>query len=138
VLHIHHQLNHLAVLACAVILWVLGALWYSPVLFAKPWMKALGFEKDNPDKKSLVPGMMASFVCDFILAFMLDHFIIWTGADTFAWGALTGFIVWIGFFAAPNLPQGIYENRPFKLFAINNGYWLVGLLIVGGVLAVWR
>ena len=35
-------------------------------------------------------------------------------ADTlhFGWGALIGFIVWIGFFAAPNLPQGIYEIVP--------------------------
>ena len=53
-------------------------------------------------------------------------------------GAFIGFLVWLGFFAAPNLPQGIYENRPFKLFAINNGYWLVGLLIVGVLLSVWR
>jgi hypothetical protein len=36
------------------------------------------------------------------------------------------------------LPQGIYEGRPFKLFAINQGYWLVGLMIVGAMLAVWR
>jgi hypothetical protein len=30
------------------------------------------------------------------------------------------------------------EQRPIKLFAINNGYWLVGRVIVGGLLAVWR
>jgi hypothetical protein len=77
-------------------------------------------------------------VCDLILAFVLEHLIFWSGASTFGWGALVGFIAWTGFFVAPNLPQGIYENRPFKLFAINNGYWLVGFLVVGGVLAVWR
>ena len=136
--HIHHELNHLAVIVCGVILWVLGALWYSPALFSKPWMALLGFGKEHPNKKSLVPGMIASFVCDVIVAFILDHLILWSGAATFGWGALVGFIVWAGFFAAPNLPQGIYENRPFKLFAINNGYWLVGLLIIGGVLAMWR
>jgi hypothetical protein len=53
-------------------------------------------------------------------------------------GAFIGCIVWLGFFAAPNFPQGIYERRPFKLFAINNGYWLVGLLLCGGLLAVWH
>jgi hypothetical protein len=137
VFHIHHQLNHLSILSSALILWILGAIWYSPVLFAKPWMKLLGFENGMPHKKSLVPGMMASFVCDFILAFILAHFIIWSGANTFGWGALVGVIVWIGFFAAPNLPQGIYENRSFRLFAINNGYWLVGLPIIGGVIAIW-
>ncbi|HSZ17439.1 MAG TPA: DUF1761 domain-containing protein [Terracidiphilus sp.] len=137
-LQLHHHLNQLSIFASALILWILGAIWYSPPLFSKPWMKLLGFDKYVPHKNTLVPGMMASFVCDFILSFVLANFIIWTGADTFAWGALTGLIIWIGFFVAPNLPQSIYENRPFRLFAINNGYWLVGLPLVGGVIAIWR
>jgi hypothetical protein len=135
--HLHH-LNLLAVLVSAVILWVLGALWYSPALFAKPWMAALGITPDPAKKKGLLAGMVASFVGDFILAFVMDHLILWSNAGSVHWGAVVGFLVWLGFFAAPNLPQGIYENRPFKLFAINNGYWLVGLIIVGILLAVWR
>jgi Protein of unknown function (DUF1761) len=134
--HLHH-FNLLAVLVSAVILWVLGAVWYSPALFAKPWMAALGITPDPAKKKGLLAGMIASFVGDFILAFMLDHIIVWAHAGS-VHGAFIGFIVWLGFFAAPNLPQGIYESRPFKLFAINNGYWLVGLIIVGILLAVWR
>ncbi len=134
----HLHFNHLAVIVSALILWFLGACWYSPVLFAKPWMALLGIQKDAPNKKSLVPGMITSLIGDLILSFMLAHFVIWSGATTFAWGALIGFICWLGFFVAPNFPQGIYENRPFKLFAINNGYWLVGLMAVGGLLAVWH
>ncbi len=136
--HIFHDLNHLAIIVSAVILWLLGAVWYSPALFAKPWMAIIGLKKDATKGSSMIAGMIASFICDLILAFILAHIVIWTQAATFGWGALVGFIVWIGFFAAPNLPQGIYEGRPFKLFAINSGYWLVGLMIIGGVLAVWR
>lgn len=135
--HLHH-LNPWAALVSAFILWILGAAWYSPVLFAKPWMAALGITPDPTKKKGLVPGMIASFVGDFILAFVLDHLILWANAGSWHGGAFVGFLVWLGFFAAPNFPQGIYENRPFKLFAINNGYWLVGLIIVGILLAVWR
>jgi len=138
VYHIHHDFNHLAILVSALILWFLGAAWYSPALFAKPWMAMLGIGKGEGKRATLYLGMIASFIGDLILSFMLAHFIIWSGTTTWKRGALIGFIVWIGFFAAPNLPQGIYENRPFKLFAINNGYWLVGLLIVGGLLGAWR
>lgn len=98
----------------------------------------LGIKKGESKKSSLLAGMISSLICDLVLSFMLAHFVIWAGATTFEWGALIGFICWVGFFAAPNLPQGIYENRPFKLFAINNGYWLVGLIVVGGLLAVWH
>jgi hypothetical protein len=136
--HVFHDLNHLAVVVSAVILWLLGAVWYSPALFAKPWMALLGIEKGATKGSSMIAGMITSFVCDIILAFILAHIVIWTQASTFGWGALVGFLVWVGFIAAPNLPQSIYEGRPFKLFAINSGYWLVGMVIIGGVLAAWR
>ena len=132
----HLHFNHWALLVSALILWFLVAILYSPVLFAKPW-KALVNVK--PDKgNSLAVGMVASFIGDLILSLILAHVVFWSGADSFGKGAFIGFIVWLGFFAAPNFPQGIYEGRPFKLFAINTGYMLVGLIAVGGLLAVWR
>lgn len=131
-LHIH---NFWALLVSAVIIWVLGAIWYSPVLFAKPWMKMV----PSCAKKQLAmfAGMGSSFVCDLVLSLILWHVVSWAGARTWETGALVGFLVWLGFIVAPQLPQGIYESRPFKLFAINTGYWLVSLLISGALLAVW-
>ena len=64
------------------------------------------------------------------------HFVY--GLERILTGAFVGLICWLGFFAATQFPQGIYENRPLKLFAINAGYWFVGLLIIGGLLAAWR
>src|ERR1700758_1169838 len=115
--HVHHHLNPWAILVSAVILWILGAAWYSPVLFAKPWMAALGITPDPTNKKGLLPGMIASLVGDLILALVLDHLIIWANAGSVHGGAFIGFLAWFGFFAAPNFPQGIYERRPFRLFA---------------------
>ena len=138
-LHIHelHHLNHWALIVSALVLWFLGAAWYSPVLFVKPWMKALNISSDG-EKKGLAAGMISSLIGDLILSFVLWHFVTWAGATTWAMGAFIGFLCWLGFFAAPNFPQGIYERRPLSLFLINNGYWLVGLLISGGILSVWR
>ncbi len=135
----HLHFNHWALLISALILWFLGAAWYSPILFAKPWMALLGISPDPSKKnKGMIAGMISSFIGDLILSLMLAHVVLWSGADGYGAGALIGLIVWLGFFAAPSFPQGIYEGRPFKLFAINMGYWLLGLTIVGGLLAVWR
>jgi hypothetical protein len=102
-------------------------------------MAMVGLDPAKEGKnKSMITGMISSFILDIVLAFVLDHVVQWSGADTFGLGALVGFIMWLGFIAAPALPQGIYEGRPFKLFAINTGYMLVGLMILGGVLAVWK
>jgi hypothetical protein len=137
-MHHLHYFNHWAILASAVILWLLGAVWYSPALFAKPWMAMVKLDPSQKHNKSMITGMISSLILDIVLAFVLDHVIQWSGANTFGLGALVGFIMWLGFIAAPALPQGIYEGRPFKLFAINTGYMLVGLMILGGVLAVWQ
>ena len=139
-LSIHHLSNHMnpwAVLVSALILWFLGAAWYSPALFAKPWMAALGIVPGH-QKKGLAAGMISSFIGDLLVAFALLHFIFWSGAASYGEGAFVGFLSWLGFFAATQFPQGIYEGRPFRLFLINAGYWLVGLLAIGGLLARWR
>jgi hypothetical protein len=135
--HLHHM-NHWAILVSALIQWFLGGAWYSPVLFAKPWMRLLGITPDPSKRKKMIFGMVASLIGSLILSFVLLHFILWSAASTWATGAFVGFISWLGFIAAPSFAQGIYEGRPFKLFAINAGYWLVGLLMTGGLLAVWR
>lgn len=134
--HIPH-FNVWAILVSGLFLWILGATWYSPALFAKPWMAALNIVPSQ-EKKGLAAGMIASLVGDILLSFVLLHFILWSGASSFGGGAFVGFISWLGFFAATQLPQGIYEGRPARLFIINGGYWLVGIIIVGGLLAFWR
>lgn len=132
----HLHLIHWAVLATAVMQWIIGAIWYS-LLFSKPWRAMVAVPQDS-GSKTLVQGMIASFIGSLITSFALAHMVIWSGAATFAWGMLVGFICWFGFIAAPVFAQNIYESRPFKLFAINTGYWLVSLLLTGGILAVWR
>ena len=110
----HLHFNHLAVIVSALILWFLGRGWYSPVLFAKPWMAMLGIQKDAPNKKSLVPGMISSLIGDLVLSFMLAHVVLWSGATTFGWGALIGFICWLGFFAAPEPSPGNLRESPVQ------------------------
>ena len=137
-IHHLHLLNPWPIVVCAVFQWLLGATWYSPVLFAPAWMAALGITPDPSKKSGMIAGMISSLIGDLLLSFVVLHFITWAGASSWPSGAFIGLLTWLGFFAAPNFPQGIYEGRPFKLFAINNGYWLVALVASGVVLAVWR
>jgi len=40
-------INYLAVLVSAVIFFIIGGLWYSPLMFANPWIKAMGFSDEK-------------------------------------------------------------------------------------------
>lgn len=134
--HIDH-FNLWAVLVSALLFWFLGAAWYSPALFAKPWMAALGVVPGH-EKTGFAAAMISSLIGDLITAFVILHFVLWSGANSAGTGMFIGFLCWLGFFVAIQFPQGLYEKRPFIVFAINGGYWFVGLLGMGALLAVWQ
>jgi len=136
-MHHVHDLNFVAIVVCAVIVWIIGALWYSPVLFAKPWVAIVGRQMGEKPKGVYV-GMIGSLIGDLFLCFVLAHIIHWSGAEGWMGGAHIGLLMWAGFNAAVMFPQSIYEGRPLKYFLINTGYWLISLVIAGAILTIWR
>jgi hypothetical protein len=132
----HLHFNYLAVVASGFYQWILGALWYS-LFFAKPWMALTG-RVSGSRPKGAVAGMISSFIGGLILSFALAHMVLWSGAASIGQGASIAFICWLGFIVAPLLAETIYEQRSYKLLAINTGYWMAALLVSGGLLAVWR
>jgi hypothetical protein len=52
-----HNLNLLAVLVAAISTMIVGFRWYSPVLYAKPWMREMG---QDPNYKAGVQEMQKS------------------------------------------------------------------------------
>jgi len=130
------HMNILALLVAAAVKWMIGGLWYSPPLFAKPWQAMSGVSEEQM-KKGLVKFSIAGFVCDVVMAFVLVHAIRYANATGFTQGMCVGFFNWLGFVATVTFIQTFYEYRPVKLWLINNGYLLLSLLIMGGILAVW-
>ena len=133
------EINYLAVLLAAVVYMIVGSLWYSPLLFAKPWMKLLGISKDkmgNPD--SLPKLLIISFVCGLVMAYVLSHVINAFQATNAVDGAMGGFWMWLGFVATYGLVNTLYAGKPLKLFYIDTGYYLVSLVLMGMVIAAMR
>jgi hypothetical protein len=134
--HFHLHLNVWALLVAALLQFALGALWYS-LFFVKPWMALTGHVKGQRPE-SFAPAMASSVISALIVPFVLAHIVLWSGAHEAGAGAFVGFLCWVGFIAVPLFAEAIYEPRPYKLFAINSGYWLITLLISGILLAVWQ
>jgi hypothetical protein len=132
--------NYWTVLIGGVVSMVLGALWYSPVLFGNQWMKLMGFsEKDleKAKKKGMGKTYFANFVAALVTAWVLAWFIGIAGASTLGEGVIVGFWVWLGFNAAVLLGGVLWEGRPFNLYLINVSYWLLNFILVGGILGAW-
>lgn len=133
-------LNYFAVIVAGVAYFMLGGLWYSPILFAKPWMAALELSDADAERMQKGAGLAyaTSFIGSLVAAFVLAMFINYAEATSLGRGFITGFFVWLGFVATTSAPPYFYEDRPKKVYLIYAGYTLVGFLIMGAILAVWR
>ncbi|MCB0721005.1 MAG: DUF1761 domain-containing protein [Ignavibacteriae bacterium] len=130
------QVNLLAVLVSSVAYFILGAAWYSPVLFAKPWMNALG--KKEEDFQSSPLNFIATFIAIFITVYVLGIFIVLTSANALLPGAFVGAVAGIGFVLTSCGINSIYDGRPVKLVLITSGYHILGLTVSGIILGIWN
>jgi hypothetical protein len=129
----HLQVHFLPVLIATVIQWLLGALWYGYV-FKERWKVLAGIPADSKPNNAWF-GMVTSLVANLILSFILAHIIMWAGGKSFPDGVWLGALCWLGFMAPPMFTQHIFEKRRARLFAINAAYWLLAMMLGGGVLA---
>src|SRR3989344_7048970 len=134
------DINYWAILVSAVASFILGYLWYSPLLFGKPWMKMMGFPHQHMEeakKKGMVKLYLGNFIATLIMVYILSHFVDYAQAKTITDGLQLGLWVWLGFIATLLFGSILWEGKPFKLFLINSGYRLVELLIVASILSAW-
>lgn len=136
-------MNYLAVFVGAVINMAVGAFWYSSAGFGKQWAALMGFGNLTPSqleemKKRGNKSMAYMAIGALVMTFILANVINWADASTLSEGAQVGFWVWLGFLATSMLGIVLWDSKPFKLYAINTSYYLVTLVVVGAMLAVWK
>jgi surface polysaccharide O-acyltransferase-like enzyme len=78
-----------------------------------------------------------TFILDLLVAYALAQLCIWRNANTAGRGAAIGLLLWIGFIGPITYTTYMYEMRPKELFAINEFYPLVGLVLMGIILGAW-
>jgi hypothetical protein len=132
------QVNYLAILVVGIIIYLLGALWYSPLLFAKHWMNAIGKTEEDLKGGASPITYVITFVVWVVTMYVLSIFIHYSGASTFGYGMLAGFLCWFGFYALLSLMMNLFEQKPKQLWLINVSYVLFAFLISGGILAIWK
>ncbi len=133
-------INYLAVIVAAVVAYAVGALWHSPVGFGKWWMHAMGFDEGSMHKMPLTAAqaMSIGFVVTLLTAYVLAHFVVLVGANTWEVALQLGFWLWLGFLA-PTLANGwLWEGKSPKLFAFNAAYALVSIEVMSLVLGLWH
>jgi Protein of unknown function (DUF1761) len=135
--------NLVFVLLAAVATMAVGFLWYSPLLFATPWIRAMGYDPNDKAgldemRKGAGKSYGISFLASLVSAFVLSKIVVVTAVATIPYGMKVGFAMWLGFVATVQLTDMLFGRRPLKLFLINTGYQLACYLVMGAILVVGR
>ena len=131
------EINWLAILYSVIASMVIGMAWYG--LLAKPWAAAVG-KKDEELKSGATTGYVISVVTAFVTAYIFTHWITYSAVANpdyvgYSLGATSAFWAWLGFVAPITAMNTAWEKRSWNLWLINNGNYLVTLLVMGIIIA---
>ena len=130
--------NPAAIAVATLLYFFLGAAWFTT--FMNPWLAGVGRTIAELKASSVPPWL--SYVVALIMAVILATAISWiiqaTGPQTAARGAKVAAALWLGFVFTTWATEYAFEARGIPILAINAGYPLVGMLIMGLVIGAWR
>jgi hypothetical protein len=130
-------INHLAVFLCALLSLVIGALWYSPLLFFKAWQRQTGLSDEQISKANPLKTYSLTLVLAWIISYNLAFFLGGSGT-TWRWGLAAGLLAGVGWTSTMFVIMSLFEQRSFKYMLINCGYITVYFGLIGFVLGIWR
>lgn len=159
--------NFYAVFAAALTTLVVGFVWYNPKVFGTIWMNESGMTEEKGKSGNMAKIFGLTFFYSLLLAFIMPALTIHQfGAlgmiggpefiatakpsyaafmadygdafRTFKHGALHGFISGV-FIALPIIAiNGLFEHKSWKYIAVNSGYWILSLTIIGAIVCGWK
>jgi hypothetical protein len=128
------QVNYAAALVAALSSFLIGGVWYSPILFARPWMREAGLREEEL-RRGLGKTFAWAFLMSAIAAINLAFFL---GPDaTIAWGATAGALAGVGWAATSLATVFLFERRSPMLILIDAGYLAVAYTVMGTIIGAW-
>jgi len=134
--------NYWAVFLAAVASMVVGAVWYSPAVFAKQWIKLAKVKIDKEmtgTQNAIMYGGV--FVASLIMAYVLAHVAFLSHSffkNDFLQDALTtAFWLWLGLTAARIYVHDTFEGRPVRLTLLTVSFELVTILIMALIIGLF-
>ena len=130
--------NPAAIAVATLIYFFLGAAWFTT--FMNPWLAGVGRTMAELKASGVPPwlGYVVALVMAVILATAISWIIQATGPQTAARGAIDRCGSMAGI-CLHHMGHGICLRSPrHSILAINTGYPLVGMLIMGLVIGAWR
>jgi hypothetical protein len=131
-------INYLAVLVSAVAAFIVGALWYSALLFGRAYLTLRGLDPNGTGEMPMTAGtVVAEFARSLAISLVLARFIAVAGIDTPSAAVGIGLWMWLAIYTAL-AGSVLHEGTPWRLYAIHAGDGLVKIVLITAILGLWR
>ena len=130
-------MHYLGILLAALAMFALGAVWFSPVMFVKAWMREAGIDPNQkPDGRQMGRMFGLTFVLLLVAAVALDSFVSnWSAGEGFWHGLWVGLMGGLLVAAATGI-NFLFEKKSLRHFLINASYDVVGFCLMGMILSL--
>lgn len=130
------EVSWLAVLLCGLSSLALGALWYSPPLFARAWQQGAGLSDADARSGNLAVIYGGAFLLSAVAAAVFALFI---GSEmSIGEAAAAGFAAGLAWVAAAFGINYLFERRPLSLWLINGGYHTLQFTLFGLIIGLMQ
>ena len=162
--------NLLILIISALVPILLGFIWYSPLMFGRPWQRASGANNVGPPAGTMGMRLILTYIFSLFLALVLVSIVNHSS------GIFSLFVTEVGFGEVGSAAQleyeslierfghkhrsfghgmlhgsvtgltiafpiisilALFELRNWKYIAINAGFWVLAMSIMGGIICQW-
>jgi len=134
----HIAINHLAVIVAALSDFVVGALWFSSLLFGKVWMKETGLTEEKLKKSNALVKYGLTFIFALVITYNLAFFLGGDASMQLSDYLLYSFLAGFGWSAMAIGILSLFEMKGWRLMLINWGYVTLAFVVKGLILGLWR
>ena len=139
VLSAFSSINLVAIIVAVIANMAVGMIWFSPRVFGIVWMDLAGLTPEKIQKGGgPANAMLLALVMAIVTAVTLSILFVLMDIRTVQDGITVSLLLGIGLLATSQITHGTFENRPLKLTAITLSHEIVGYIVMGIVLALWR
>lgn len=130
--------NYLAIVVAAIVCFLFEAGWYS--FFLQSWLVGIGRSHEWLSNQGVSPALQyaVALLAEFVMAAGISCLTQLTGPQTAFRGAKMGALLWLGFVMPTWATDYAFELRPYKLLAIDTGFWLGGMILMGILVGAWK
>lgn len=132
------EVNYIAVLVAAFAAFALGSVWYSPLLFVKPWMAENKWtvESHKATAPPMAPLLAIAFTCALITAYAMAVLLVPVQHHSLEIGVRRGFIAGVCFVATAFGSSYAFELKTMRHWMINGGFYVVQMTLIVAILGI--